>query len=67
MKIPTLKKYLKTLPRPKLKYKYVLTEEQQMQVRELRLEGLKIEWLALEYGVSLTAIRRVIKDLPQSK
>lgn len=45
----------------------MLTEEQQMQVRELRLEGLKIEWLALEYGVSLTAIRRVIKDLPQSK
>lgn len=60
MKIPTLKQYLRAQPPPKLKYKYCLTPEQREEIKNLRMDGLKLEWIAMEYDVSITTIQRVI-------
>jgi DNA invertase Pin-like site-specific DNA recombinase len=40
-----------------------LTPEQENAVRALRAEGMKYEWLALEFGVSMWTIGRIVKEV----
>jgi DNA invertase Pin-like site-specific DNA recombinase len=37
-----------------------LTPEQREEIKNLRMDGLKLEWIAMEYDVSITTIQRVI-------
>ena len=61
--IPTLKLYLKSQPTPKLKYKgKMLTQEERSSVYEQRMEGMKIEYLAAVFEVSISTIVKVIKE-----
>jgi len=71
MDIPTLKKYhtqLNQIPKPpKIKkatrpYKYVPSELQEMIYKE-RMEGMKLEWLALTYGLPVSTVHKVIKRM----
>ena len=41
----------------------ILTPEQREQIRMLRLEGIKLEAIAAEYGVSHMTIYRYVKDI----
>ena len=45
------------------KSNFVLTPEQREQIKQLRMEGMKLEWLAAEFGVTAVTIHRVLKKL----
>ena len=49
------------------KSNFVLTPEQREQIKQLRMEGMKLEWLAAEFGVSHVTIHRIVKNLNTAK
>jgi hypothetical protein len=75
MDIPTLKKYhrqLNKIPKPpKIKkptrpYKYVSSELREI-IYNMRMEGMKLEWLALEYGLPVSTVHKVIKRMKDAE
>lgn len=77
MKIPTLKEYHQELLKavaptkhyipPKVKRYRILTAEQKEQIKQLRMEGMKLEWIGLEFGVSHMTIHRLVKNINKVK
>ena len=82
IQIPTLQEYhqelLKAVPPKKIKLPPLakprnlkslplLTNEQKEQIKQLRMEGMKLEWLGMEFGVSHMTIYRLVKNINKVK
>jgi DNA invertase Pin-like site-specific DNA recombinase len=71
IKIPTLKEYFQQRRTPTLLPKIAkppkLTAEQKEQIKQLRMEGMKLEWLGMEFGVSHMTIYRIVKNINKVK
>jgi DNA-binding CsgD family transcriptional regulator len=71
MKVLTLKEYhqecRKPIPLPKIAKPPKLTAEQKEQIKQLRMEGMKLEWLGMEFGVSHMTIFRLVKNINKVK
>ena len=71
MEILTLKQYHRQLTQvpkpPKIKkptrpYNHVSSELREM-IYKMRMEGMKLEWLAHEYGLPVSTVHKVIKRM----
>ena len=71
MEILTLKQYhrmLRRLHKPTVvKWYRKLSAEKEAEIIRLRLEGAKLQWIALEFGVTTTTIFKIVKNLPKRK
>ena len=71
MEILTLKQYHRQIRRltkpPVIKWYRKLNAEKEAEIKRLRLEGAKLQWIALEFGVTTTTIYKIVKNLPKRK
>ena len=64
-KLPKIKKIREPKP-PKVSSVKHLSASEKEQIIQLRMDGMKLEWLALEYGVSHMTIYRIVKNIPKN-